>query len=1076
MRWEMRRPLMAGLLSGLVAAAGAQVVTEEKAGLRERTPRWHAITGVTLVAAPGRVVPDATVVLKGGLITAAGAGVAVPPGARVWALPGRRVYAGFIDAASSFGVPESLRAAAASRPMFGPGSELPAATGPRAEARPLAARATAAANNMLRAEQDVAAQLDWRAEEARSLRELGFTAVLATPAAGVWRGQGAVLALGAAEPAEARAQVVRPRATQHLSFDVPTRGDAGYPSSLMGSVAMARQALHDARWYRGRLSAGGERVEPNDTLSALIGVLEGRQPVIAAVSDEQDYALLARLRDEFKLPRVALRGTGHEYRMAAQLAALKLPVILPLNYPAPPDVQDPDAALDVSLVSLQHWEQAPGNAARLQAAGVPFAFTASGLRDSAREFWPRVRQAVKRGLPADAALAALTTQPAALVGEAARLGQVEAGRMAHLVVTRGDPFTEDEASIEMVFVDGRPLMSESAQRGDPRGTWMVAGGGTLRIAGSRTAPRVDDQARCMLTARGTEWQWRAPCGGAEASLVVAALRGDDRLEGSVQTASGAWQPWSAVRDRNTTTTVPSASVTTPRGAASAAAAPPPSSAYPAGAFGVTPLKRPSALLVKNATVWTQAAAGRLEGADLLVREGRITAVGRGLQAPAGAEVMDGTGLHITPGLIDAHSHIAVRGGINEFSTSNTAEVRVADALNATDIAIYRQLAGGVTAANILHGSANTIGGQSAVIKLRWGSDASGLLFEGAKPSIKFALGENPRRVNFNAAARGARYPATRMGVAQVLEDEFAAAREYAATWAEWRAAPRGRPEPRRDLRLDALVEVLQRERTIHVHSYRADEILMFVRFAERERLEVAAFQHVLEGYKVARAIASIGAGASTFSDWWNFKMEVVDAIPDNAAMLRSAGVLTTLNSDDAELGRRLNTEAAKAMRHGQLPAEEALKLVTINAARQLRVDQRTGSLEPGKDADFVVWNGPPLSTYSRVLQTWVDGVRRFDEQSDRRMREEAAQERKRLLTAAAAAAEAARRAGEAAPARTRTEASSPPVDFGDLAWRRALTAIRAVQHSYGGHDAWHECTEDGAWMDAGMRTHLEDAP
>ena len=1057
--------LLASLMALGATVAAAQVVTEEKAGLRERTPRWHALTGVTLVVAPGRVVPEATVVLQDGLITAAGAGVAVPAGARVWALPGRRVYAGFIDAASTFGVPETLRAAPQARPMFGPGSELPATGAPRSEARQLPARATASRNTMLRAEQDVAAQLDWKADEARTLRELGFTAVLATPGAGIWRGQGALVALGAAEAFEARAQVMRPRATQHLSFDVAPRADGAYPSSLMGAMALARQALYDARWYRGRASAGGERLEPNETLAALGAVLDGRQAVITAISDEQDVTLAARLRDEFRLPRLVLQGTGAEYRVAAQLAALKLPVIVPLNHPAPPDVQDPDAALDIPLVTLQHWEQAPSNAARLHAAGVPLALTTAGLRNAAREFWPRVRQAVQRGLPADAALAALTTQPAAMLGEDARMGRVEPGRVAHLVVTRGDPFTEEEASIELVFVDGRPLSSEAAQRGDPRGVWAVAGGGALRIAGTRSAPRVDGEARCALTGRGSEWQWRAPCGSADGSLVVASLQGDDRMVGSVQTATGAWQPWSAVREKPHVAAGP-----TPTAPAAPAPAP---AVYPAGAFGIATPARPAALLVKNATVWTQGAAGRLDGADLLVREGRIAAVGRGLSAPAGAEILDGTGLHVTPGLIDAHSHIAMRGGINEFSSSNSAEVRVADALNATDIAIYRQLAGGVTAANVLHGSANTIGGQSAVIKLRWGMDAAGLLFEGAKPSIKFALGENPRSVNATATGRAARYPATRMGVAQVLEDEFGAAREYAATWADWRAAPRGRPEPRRDLRLEALVDLLERRRAIHVHSYRADEILMFVRFAERQRLDVAAFQHVLEGYKVARAIASIGAGASTFSDWWNFKMEVVDAIPDNAAMLRSAGVLTTLNSDDAELGRRLNTEAAKAMRHGGLAPEEALSLVTINAARQLRVDTRTGSLEVGKDADFVVWNGPPLSTFSRVLQTWVDGRRLFDADTDQRLRAEAAGERRRLV--AAAAVEAARRTAEASGARpgiagasgpsgaAGIAAASPPAEFGDLAWRRALTTLRAWQSSYGGHDAWHECTEDGAW-------------
>ena len=363
------------------------------------------------------------------------------------------------------------------------------------------------------------------------------------------------------------------------------------------------------------------------------------------------------------------------------------------------------------------------------------------------------------------------------------------------------------------------------------------------------------------------------------------------------------------------------------------------------------------------------------------------------RSPAGAVVVDGTGKHVTPGLIDAHSHIAIDGDVNEASHSVTAEVRVGDVVDATDIAIYRQLAGGLTAANLLHGSANTIGGQNQVIKLRWGGDAETLKFDGAMPGIKFALGENVKRSGWGSP----RYPGTRMGVEQVLKDAFDAAREYQRTWRDWKAAPRGRPEPRRDLRLEALAEILERRRGVHIHSYRADEILMFARLARELNIHVAAFQHVLEGYKVADAMAAIGAGGSTFTDWWAYKMEVVDAIPYNGAMMQRAGVLTSFNSDDSELARRMNTEAAKAVKYGGLKPEEALAFVTLNPARQLGIDSRVGSLEPGKDADFVVWSASPLSTYARAEQTWVDGRRYFDLETDRRLRAEAAQERTRLV-------------------------------------------------------------------------------
>jgi imidazolonepropionase-like amidohydrolase len=1043
------------LLAMLSLPLWAQTGTERAQGLRDNTPRWHAITQATLVLAPGRVVDNGTLVMKDGVIVAAGAGVVVPAGARVWALPGRTVYAGFIDLASSIAVPESLRPAPPVRPMWGPGSELPPAVGPRPEPRPLVARSLAARNAVVRAEQDVAQQLDWKADDVRAMRELGFTAVLATPASGVFRGQGALLAMGgSATPGagfDAKSQVIAARATQHLAHEV-NLGREAYPNSLMGAIALVRQTLFDARWHGRALAATtpGERVEPNASLEALLPMLEGRQPAIYTADDEQDYLRIARVRDEFKL-RAVVHGNGLEYRRAAQLKTLALPVIVPLNYPPRPEVDNPDSALDVSLASLQHWEQAPSNLALLNRAGVPFAITTTGLKDARREFWPRLRQAVRRGLPVDRALAGLTTVPAGLVGEGARLGTLEPGRIANIVIARGDLFSNDEADVEMAFVDGRPLMPEAGERADLRGTWSVDGGtDTLQITGTRVAPRLQREGvNCELGQRGSDWVLRLPCGKAEGptTLIVAQLRAD-RWAGTVQVGDGPLQAWSASRTA-VAAAAPAASAAQAVAAADAAVKPP-AATWPAGAMGGTLPEQPATLMLRNATVWTMGAAGMLQRADVLVRAGKVAAVGASLAVPAGAAVIDATGKHITPGLIDAHSHIAMARGINEFSHSVTAEVRVGDILDATDIAIYRQLAGGLTTSNLLHGSANTIGGQNQVIKLRWGGDAQALVFDGAKPGIKFALGENVKGSNFGS---GTRYPSTRMGVEQVLRDSFTAAEEYAAAWKAWRSNPRSAREPRRDLQMETLVELLQRQRSIHIHSYRADEILMFARFAREKGLEVAAFQHVLEGYKVADEIAAIGAGSSTFSDWWAFKMEVMDAIPFNAALMTRAGVLTSLNSDNDELGRRMNTEAAKAVKYGGLSTEQALALVTLNAAKQLRVDARVGSLDAGKDADFVIWSGPPLATTSRVEQTWIDGRRYFEVSADRQLREANASERTRLITAAL-------RAPRTSPAGD-PAASPPRPNFAEGAtWFSLLDRARAFRHGYADQAAWHECTED----------------
>jgi N-acetylglucosamine-6-phosphate deacetylase len=370
----------------------------------------------------------------------------------------------------------------------------------------------------------------------------------------------------------------------------------------------------------------------------------------------------------------------------------------------------------------------------------------------------------------------------------------------------------------------------------------------------------------------------------------------------------------------------------------------------------------------------------LRGASVLVEKGKIKAIGKDVPVPEGAVVVDATGKHITPGLIDCHSHTATDGGINESGQTISAEVRIGDFVNPNDVNIYRQLAGGLTTVNILHGSANTIGGQNQVIKHRWGALPEEMKFAAAPPGIKFALGENVKQSNWGDRFVS-RYPQTRMGVEQLVLDAFRATRHYQKTWAAWRENPQGIP-PRKDLELEALSEVLDGKRWIHCHSYRQDEILAFLRTCAAFGVRVGTLQHVLEGYKLADLIAAQGVGGSSFSDWWAYKFEVYDAIPYNGSLMHDAGVVVSFNSDSNDLARRLNTEAAKAVKYGGVPEEEALKFVTLNPAKQLRIDAHVGSLEPGKDADLAVWNNPPLSTLALCEQTWIDGRKYFDRQED----------------------------------------------------------------------------------------------
>jgi len=421
---------------------------------------------------------------------------------------------------------------------------------------------------------------------------------------------------------------------------------------------------------------------------------------------------------------------------------------------------------------------------------------------------------------------------------------------------------------------------------------------------------------------------------------------------------------------------------------------------------------PGVIVIQNATILT-ITKGTIPNGSILIRDGKIAEVGRKVQVPAGATVMDAKGMYVMPGIIDCHSHIAIDGGVNEGSIAVSSMVAIEDVLDPTDIDIYRDLAGGVTAANVLHGSANPIGGLNAVIKLRWGKDARGLLFEGAPPGIKFALGENPKRSNFTPPpGTPRRYPATRMGVMDVIRQAFVEAREYKKEWEDYRrrqaAGERNLLPPRRNLKLDPLVEILEGKRLVHAHCYRADEILQLIRLAEEFGFRVATFQHVLEGYKVAKEIAAHGAGASTFSDWWAYKVEAYDAIPYNAALMTQRGVVVSINSDSAEEARHLNQEAAKAIKFGGLSEEEALKLVTLNPAKHLRIDNRVGSIEAGKDADLVIYDKHPLSVYAVVQKVLIDGQVYFDREKDMAQRAELEKEKKALLEKEKKAAEPAR--------------------------------------------------------------------
>lgn len=573
-----------------------------------------------------------------------------------------------------------------------------------------------------------------------------------------------------------------------------------------------------------------------------------------------------------------------------------------------------------------------------------------------------------------------------------------------------------------------------------------------KATGNRLVVSIDDKAKGVFA-------------GFDESAVVqlAAHYGDGRLSGIAQMPDGSTVSWFGTRKAEATAEEAQAEAEAEAEPATNDDLHTPTrfAQYPAGAFGVDvkSLVAPDSILIKGATVWACDGSKPVERADVLMRDGKIEKIGHDL-AEGASHVIDGEGKHVTPGLLDAHSHIAISRGVNEDTHAVTVEVRIGDVIDPTDIGIYRQLAGGLTTSNVLHGSANPMGGQNQVIKLRWGMGAEGLKFAGAKPGVKFALGENVKQSNWGANSNS-RYPQTRMGVEQIMKDTFLAARNY-----EQQRASGSRAPFRRDLRLDAALEILHGERIVHIHSYRQDEILMFVRLAEQFKFTVGTFQHVLEGYKVADAIAGIHAGGSSFSDWWAYKFEVYDAIPFNGAIMHNAGIVTSFNSDDAELGRRMNTEAAKAVKYGGVPEEIALQFVTLNPAKQLRIDDRVGSLEVGKDADFVIWSGHPLSTYSRAEQTWIDGVRYFSLEDDAALRQATADERQRLIAKALAVPDK-KKGDEAESAEGEKAESEDPRTTLAERWRRMTGATLAgyqesleYREIYHNGESLHTCSGD----------------
>ncbi len=930
-------------------------------GVNDPRERFYALTGATLYQAFDKKIDNATLIIRDGKVVSVQAGGAVPKGAIAVELDGKTIYPAFIDLYSSYGMPK------------------PKAEGERPELQPQMLSNKEGAyswNEALKPEFRGHEHFSTDDKAADEYRKLGFGLVAAHRMDGISRGTSTLVALGDERPHE---MIVRENAAHHMSFNKGTSTQS-YPSSLMGSIALLRQTYYDGQWY------SKQPQEVNLSLEAWNAVQD--MPQVFDVGGRLEALRAAELGKEFEKNYI-FKGEGDEYQRLEELKAIGSAFIIPLVFPDAYDVEDPFDAQQVTLAQMKHWEMAPANAGLLAKAGVELALTTDGL-EKKKDFLANLRKAVKYGLPAEAALKALTYTPAQLVNAYEEVGSIEAGKWANFIITDGDIF-EDKTKIYHTWIKGKAYIHEPLDTPEWLGTYVLKVGDqnyTLLAKGEAAKPEMAikmndttsvkvkfsrDDALATLSFQ--------PEKGANTVRLSGLMEGKS-WSGKGQNEKGEWVEWSATYSGE-------AEQEEDKKKEDSSEAPEWGDViYPFMAYGWTERPQPQTYLIKNATVWTNEEEGILENTDVLIQDGKIARVARDMGS-RGSVVIDGTGMHLTPGIIDEHSHIAISRGVNEGSQASTAEVRIGDVVNSEDINIYRQLSGGVTTSQLLHGSANPIGGQSAIIKLRWGFSPEEMKFEGADEFIKFALGENVKQSNWGDDNR-IRFPQTRMGVEQVYVDKFTQAKEYGERKAS------GKPY-RKDLDMEALLEIINGERFITCHSYRQSEINMLMKVAEQFGFRVNTFTHILEGYKVADKMAEHGAGGSTFSDWWAYKYEVIEAIPYNGALMAGEGVTVAFNSDDAEMARRLNQEAAKAVLFGGVSEEEALKFVTLNPAKLLHIDDRVGSIKVGKDADVVLWSGHPLSMYTKAEKTFIDGIKFFDREEDLKMREAIAQERHRLI-------------------------------------------------------------------------------
>lgn len=931
-------------------------------GVVSTNTNYTAITNAKIYVTPNQVIENGTLLIKDGKVVATGTTVTIPKNSNIIDVSGKSIYPSFIDMYSDFGVEKPKRPSGGGR-----------------TAQYDASRTGYYWNDHVMPENKAIERFNYDTKSANELIKAGFGVVNTHIQDGIVRGNGALLALNNNNGNETR--ILDQNSAQYLSFSKSVTSQQSYPGSIMGSMALLRQLYIDADWYaKGNSKTKDLSIEALNNNKNLVQIFDAGSRANALRAD--------KVGDAYGIQYVILGG-GDEYERINEIKATNAAMIIPINFPDAYDVENAFLASSLSLADMRAWNQKPTNPKVLADNNVKFAFTTHDLK-SPKEFKANLMKAIKYGLSKEKALEALTIIPAQLLGKSNTIGSLKNGSQANFLITSGDIF-DDKTTLFENWVQGQQTVLEHMNTKDIRGDYEFSFAGDaykMEIKGelSKLKSEITGNEKTYSSNIAYDNDWvniaftTADSTKQEFIRIVANVDASNNLNGKTIMPNGNEFSFFAKHSKKETDSLKVAKKKEDDEIKNVVPL-----TYPNNSYGFAELPKAETLLFKNATVWTNEKEGIIENTDVLIKNGKIAKIGKDL-SDSNATVIDAKGKHLTAGVIDEHSHIAA-ASINEGGQNSSAEVSIEDVIDETDVGIYRNLAGGVTSIQILHGSANPIGGRSAIIKLKWGESANNLIYKNSPKFIKFALGENVKQSNWNSYVR---FPQTRMGVEQLYMDYFNRAKEYDAL------KKSGEPY-RKDLELEVLAEIINKERFISCHSYVQSEINMLMKVAERFNFNINTFTHILEGYKLADKMKAHGVGGSTFSDWWAYKYEVNDAIPYNAAIMHNAGVTVAINSDDGEMSRRLNQEAAKSVKYGGISEEDAWKFVTLNPAKLLHIDDRVGSIKVGKDADVVLWTDNPLSIYAKAERTIIEGVTYFDLKQDEVMRSKIRNEKSELI-------------------------------------------------------------------------------